>query len=54
MPSVDCLAYFFGWMRFRDRYELDVICRTTGFRSGLRDLPTNARKIFSNAHQLPL
>jgi hypothetical protein len=41
-------------MRFRDSYELDVICRTTGFRGGLRDLPTNALKIFSNAHQLRL
>jgi hypothetical protein len=50
MPSFDCLAHFFSWMRFRYRHELDFTWRTIGFHSCLRDLLTNPLKILGNAH----
>jgi hypothetical protein len=54
MPGLDCFAHFLGWMRFRDRHELNFIYCPTSFCSCSRDLLANALKIFGNAHQLRL
>jgi hypothetical protein len=48
MPGLDCLAHFLGWMRFRDRHELNFIYWATSFCSRLRDLLSDTLKIFGN------
>jgi hypothetical protein len=48
LPGLDCLAYLLGWVRFRDRHELNVIYWAISFCGCLRDLVANALKIFGN------
>ena len=46
MPGLDCLAHFLGWMRFRDRHELNVIYCATSFCSRLGDLLSDTLEDF--------
>jgi len=48
LPSLNRLAHFLRWMRFRDREKLDLFGGATSFRCRLRDLLPNALEVLGN------